>query len=192
MCPSLSTSEHKASKEAGMGLGKHPAVGSPRTSRLLESLRALRVGSRASQPLKAPRPLWGSAPSAHGARGHYEHAGPCRGFECRPATRAASPAAVDRKIYCVVQRAVCREIDLDPRKFKSIACLAHIQADKSGKKQLLKNYFDSLCNKIQEYKYGEIPLIEALEYTLQNMDSKVFGEDPSTLIHLGNRPLSQN
>ena len=78
-----------------------------------------------------------------------------------------------------------RKLTLTPGEIQEYACLAHIQADKSGNKQLLKNYFYSLCDKIQKNKYGDTPLIEALEYTLQNIDSQVFGEDPSTLIDLG-------
>ncbi|MCG8340932.1 MAG: NACHT domain-containing protein, partial [Cytophagales bacterium] len=82
-------------------------------------------------------------------------------------------------------------LTLNPATPQEYTCLAHIQADKPENKWLLKSYFESLCNKIQENKYGYIPLIQALEYTLQNMDSQVFDGNPSTLIRLGNDLLDK-
>ncbi|MCG8340969.1 MAG: hypothetical protein MI674_06915, partial [Cytophagales bacterium] len=78
----------------------------------------------------------------------------------------------------------------DLQEYTSLANI-QIQADKPENKRLLKSYFESLCNKIQENKYGDTPLIEALEYTLQTMDSDVFDRDPSTLIRLGNDLLDK-
>ncbi|MCG8341039.1 MAG: NACHT domain-containing protein, partial [Cytophagales bacterium] len=70
------------------------------------------------------------------------------------------------------------------------SCLAHIQATPENRR-LLESYFNILCNKIKENQYGEEPLIQALEYTLQNMDSKVFEGNPSKLNRLGDELLAK-
>ena len=71
-------------------------------------------------------------------------------------------------------------------------CLAHIKASTEKNRRLLRSYFDNLCNKIdREYQHGEVTLLEALEYTLQNMDSHVFEGNPAPLIHLGNTLLAK-
>ncbi|MCG8340023.1 MAG: hypothetical protein MI674_01945, partial [Cytophagales bacterium] len=78
--------------------------------------------------------------------------------------------------------------------------LARIRPDNPKRKQLLRDYFNSLCSKIdEEYQQGEEPLIEALEYTLQNLveytlqtiDSDVFDRNPVPLIQLGNKLLAK-
>ena len=74
---------------------------------------------------------------------------------------------------------------------QAYSALAHIQADTPANRELLASYFNSLCNKVKQGQYGEKPLIEALEYTLQNMDSQVFDGDPEPLIRLGNDLLDR-
>ena len=80
---------------------------------------------------------------------------------------------------------------LTPADLQEYTCLTHIQADRPENKQLLKSYFYSLCNKIKQDQFGEKPLIQALEYTLQTMDSAVFEGDPAPLIRLGNTLLAK-
>ena len=80
---------------------------------------------------------------------------------------------------------------LTPALIQEYTCLADIRADQAGSRQLLASYFNSLCNKIQVGQYGEEPLIEALEYTLQTIDSRVFAGNPAPLIKLGNELLAR-
>ena len=67
---------------------------------------------------------------------------------------------------------------------QAYSALAHIEATPANR-GLLTSYFRSLCNKIED-KVGDNTLIEALEYTLQNIDSDVFDGNPAPLIKLGN------
>ncbi|MCG8387071.1 MAG: hypothetical protein MJA30_16105, partial [Cytophagales bacterium] len=81
--------------------------------------------------------------------------------------------------------------DLTPAATQEYTCLAHIQATPENR-WLLERYFNNLCNKIdKEYQHSEKPLIEALEYTLQNMDSAVFDGNPAPLTHLGDKLLAK-
>ena len=81
---------------------------------------------------------------------------------------------------------------LIPEEIQEYACLAHIKANTEENRRLLDTYFSNLYNQIDEqYKKGEEPLLEALEYTLQNIDSQVFRGDPASLIYLGNKLLAK-
>ncbi|MCG8341022.1 MAG: hypothetical protein MI674_07180, partial [Cytophagales bacterium] len=79
---------------------------------------------------------------------------------------------------------------MTPEDLQEYSSLAHIQATPENRR-LRESYFNSLCNKIKGGQYGETPLIEALEYTLQNIDSDVFEGNPSTLIWLGKDLLAK-
>ncbi|GMH37964.1 hypothetical protein BSKO_05848 [Bryopsis sp. KO-2023] len=68
---------------------------------------------------------------------------------------------------------------------KEYSLLAGIQPDSDDRKEILRAYFDSLHRKIQEDGLGKSCLIEALEYTLQTMDSDVFEGDPTSMLQLG-------
>ena len=86
--------------------------------------------------------------------------------------------------------------NLTPQDIQAYTCLAHIKADRASNRQLLASYFRNLCNKIDdEYQHGEELLIEALEYTLQNIDSeayrKVLGTIPRPLMKLGHKLLDK-
>ena len=76
---------------------------------------------------------------------------------------------------------------LTPEDLQEYSSLAHIQiqTDRPANRQLLLSYFNNLCNKIdKEYQHGEQLLIEALEYTLQNIDSAVFDGNPACSISI--------
>ena len=129
----------------------------------------------------------------------------------QPAEQPALQQWVQRYIDWFSKEAVG---SLTPEDMQAYRSLAHIQADTGEKKKLLKEYFNNLCNQVDEkYQHGEEPLLEALEYTLQtlveytlqNDDSHVFGKlllklDPSSdvfegasnpLIQLGNKLLAK-
>ena len=67
------------------------------------------------------------------------------------------------------------------------ATLAHVQMT-SKNKQLLKRYFDSLCNKVKAGSFGEKLLIQALTYVLAHINPHIFKDDPQPLLSLGGDP----
>ncbi|GMH46053.1 hypothetical protein BSKO_14017 [Bryopsis sp. KO-2023] len=68
---------------------------------------------------------------------------------------------------------------------KEYSLLAGIQPNSTQQKDILREYFDSLHRKIQEDRLGSASLIEAMEYTLQTMDSDMFERDPTPMFQLG-------
>ena len=70
--------------------------------------------------------------------------------------------------------------------------LAYIQSKNETSKQLLQDYYNSLCHQIGEkYNHGEEPLLVALEHTLEALDPTIFDSNPNTLIRLGNKLLAK-
>lgn len=69
--------------------------------------------------------------------------------------------------------------------------LCWIHADGKCQRDLLHDWFCSLCNQIQQGHYGERKLIEALDCALQIIDPRIFGQDPSQLIKLSRQLLSK-
>ena len=69
--------------------------------------------------------------------------------------------------------------------------LAGIRADNPKKKQLLRDYWESLLRRARESEYQERPFIQALEYTLPTIDIAVFDGDPERLIQLANGLLAR-
>lgn len=66
--------------------------------------------------------------------------------------------------------------------------LANIEADIEEKVKLLRTCFSNQCNKIEgEYKMGEEHLIEVLQYTLQNLDGRIFQGSTVAFFHLVNK-----
>ena len=69
--------------------------------------------------------------------------------------------------------------------------LERIQPNSPGKKQLLIDYFNSLCTKVQESEYENKYLIEALGSALQSIDIKVFQGNPSHFLDLADKLLNR-
>ncbi|MCG8340795.1 MAG: NACHT domain-containing protein, partial [Cytophagales bacterium] len=68
--------------------------------------------------------------------------------------------------------------------------LARIRPDNPERKQLLRDYFESLCHMARQSAY-RASFIQALDYTLQTIDSEVFDGDPSPLIELADDLLAK-
>ena len=79
---------------------------------------------------------------------------------------------------------------LRPAAIRDYAFLAHIQVTPKNS-ELLKRYFNSLCNKVKDGSFGEELLIQALAYVLAHLDPAVFAGDPTSLTALGGNLLSK-
>ena len=73
---------------------------------------------------------------------------------------------------------------LSPVAIQDYALLAHVQVTPENR-ELLKRYFNSLCNKVKDGSFGEELLIQALAYALAHIDIAVFAGDPTPLLDLG-------
>ncbi|MEM7382802.1 MAG: tetratricopeptide repeat protein [Bacteroidota bacterium] len=81
-------------------------------------------------------------------------------------------------------------VTLPPAALQDYAALAHLQVTPENSK-LLKQYFNSLCNKVRAGAYGEERAIQALAYSLEHLDPAVFAGDPQPLLDLGYNLLSK-
>ena len=79
---------------------------------------------------------------------------------------------------------------LTPAAIRDYVVLAHVQVTPANK-QLLKSYFDSLCNKVKDGSFGEELLIQSLVYVLANIDPAIFAGDPQPLLYLGKNLLEK-
>ena len=73
---------------------------------------------------------------------------------------------------------------------RDYAALVHVQVTPANK-QLLKSYFDSLCDKVKGGSLGEELLIQALVYVLANIDPAIFAGNPQSLLGLGDNLLEK-
>lgn len=70
--------------------------------------------------------------------------------------------------------------------------LALIEPEDSQRMVLLEDFYNSLCNKIgKEFVSGEVYLLEALEYALHVMDSRVYSGNHDSLNKLGDKLLAK-
>ena len=79
---------------------------------------------------------------------------------------------------------------LGPAAIRDYAFLAHVQVTPENK-ELLKRYFNSLCNKVKDGSFGEELLIQALVYVLAHIDPTIFAGNPQPLLDLGTNLLAK-
>ena len=107
------------------------------------------------------------------------------------ALNAAAPEEQSPWIKAAIQWFATQPIEtLSPAAIRDYAALAHVRSMRENK-DLLKNYFDSLCNKVKGEYHGEKPLIQALAYALAHIERDIFKEDPQPLIALGKNLLAK-
>ena len=81
-------------------------------------------------------------------------------------------------------------VKLPAAAIRDYASLAHIQVTPKNS-ELLKRYFNSLCNKVKDGSFGEELLIQALAYVLAHLDPAVFNQDATSLFRLAGNLLEK-
>ena len=107
------------------------------------------------------------------------------------ALNAAPPQEQHQWIETAIQWFATQPIEtLNQAAIQDYAALAHIQTTPE-KRELLKRYFNSLCNKVKDRPFGEESLIQALTYVLEHVEPAIFQGNPQSLIDLGDNLLAK-